>query len=400
MPSANLDAAILGVASTPVTRKGKKPIRDTFFDMAREAVADAGLSPKDIDGLFLTPPGLNPDLFMMFAAHMGKYLGIPTKTLTVFENGGVTAALALRFAIDEVTLGRCRAALVVAADHRTSVVDTSDFQQTLRHGTDAQVSLQGSYDGAFGAGAPVPFYAMSGQRYMHECGVTIEEVADTVVRLREHAATHPGAQFREPATRAEILSSQMQSPPLTLHMCCPFSSGAAAAVVVPVDRAQKSGRPYVRVTGVGEWHDPEHFCPVTGSMSDYRSARQASAEAFGQAGVEVEDIDVAEVYGVFAPTEMMLYEDIGWCKKGEAARWVANKGNTWGGDVVVNPTGGRICYGHPAGATPLLETVEIVRQLTGRAPGRQVENARIGLTHAEHGCLNGSIVTVLVGPGA
>lgn len=397
---ASIDAVIAGVAATPVTKKGPRPIRDVMFEMAREAVEDSGLDPKDIDGLFLTPPGLNPELFMMFAAHMGKYLGIPTKTLTLVENGGVTAALALRFAVDEVTLGRCRAALVIAADHRTSVVDTSDFQQTLRQGAYAQVSLQGSYDGAFGAGAPIPFYAMSGQRYMHETGTTIEQVADCVVRLREHAAQHPGAQFREPATRDEILNAPMQSPPLTLPMCCPFSSGAAAAVVTSLDVAKGLKKPVARVTGVGEWHEPEHFCPVTGSMSEYKSAQMAVAEACTQAGIKSTDVDVAEVYGVFAPTELMLYEDLGWCAKGKAARWVAEGRNTWGGDIVVNPTGGRICYGHPAGATPLMEVVEVARQLTARAPGRQVPDARLGLIHAEHGCLNGSIVMTFERMGA
>jgi benzoylsuccinyl-CoA thiolase BbsB subunit len=334
---------------------------------------------------------------MMYAAHMGKYLGLSTRSLSLFENGGVTAGLALRFAIDAVAVGRCRAALVLAADQRPRMIFEGDFEDALRRGANGQVSLMGSYEGAFGVGAPVALYAMSGQRYMHEYNVSLADVADCVVRLRDHAVDHPHAQFRHPTTRDEVLAAKPQSPPLTTPMCCPVSSGAAAIAVTSLEDAATDGRPTARLAGIGEWHDPEHFCPVTGSMTTYLSAVNAAAQAYEEAGIGPADVDVAEIYGVFAPTEMMLYEDLGFCEKGQAADWIRAGGNTWGGDVVINPSGGRICYGHPAGATPALETIEVVRQLRGESPGKAVEGARWGMTHAEHGCLNGSIVMVFEG---
>jgi len=394
------EVAVIGAYATPVTKKPVASIRQVFADTAIKTLQDAGVKRSEVDGLITTPPGINPDIVIMYGAFLGKYLGIKSKVLEVVENGGTTSALALRCAASEVALGRVKKCLVLSADQRAELINYNELEQTIRFGAKANIGLQGVYDGAYGAGFPVPFYAMGGQRYMHEYGVTKEDIANVVVQLRKHAVRHPGAQFNEMATMEEILDSPMQSPPLTLHMCCPVSSAGAGVLVTTVEEAEKMGKPYVKIAGIGGYHEPEHFLPVDldRDFTTYRSAIEASNQAYEEAGITADDIDIAEVYGVFAPTELMLYEDLGFVKqKGQAAKAVAEGKLTFGGDVVVNPTGGRICYGHPAAATPLLETVEVVEQLRGTAGDRQVENARWGLTHAEHGCLNGSVVMTYEG---
>ncbi len=400
MPRSLHDVAIVGAFATPIYKKPAVPLRRMFAQAAIGAVKDAGLAPSDIDGLITTPPGITPDIVIMYGAFLGKFLGIPTRLLEVIENGGATSALALRAAANEVASGRVRRCLVTAADERGNLGDMKDVNYTLRFGVQSNIALQGVYDGVYGGGFPVPFYAMSGQRYMHEYGASEKDFARLVVQLREHAVRHPGAEFREKATVESVLASPLQSPPLTLHMCCPVSTGAAAVVVTTVEEAKKTGRPFARIAGIGGFHEPEHFLPVSpkSNFTTYRSAVEASKQAYEEAGIGPQDLDVAEIYGVFAPSELMLYEDLGFVSsKGGAAKAVSEGKLTFGGDLVVNPTGGRICYGHPAAATPLLETVEIVHQLRGSAQGRQVEKARWGLTHAEHGCMNGSVVTLYEG---
>lgn len=397
MPGELREVAIIGAHATPVTKKPAGPLRQVFARAAIETLRDAGVKPAQVDGLITTPPGINPEIVIMFGAFLGKYLGLNTRVLEVIENGGTTSALALRTAINEVATGRVERCLVLAADERARLGDMSDLDYTFRFGTQSNIGLQGAYDGVYGGGFPVPFYAMGGQRYLHEYGISLEEIAEVVVQLREHAVRHPGAQFPERTSVADVLASKVQSPPLTLHMCCPVSSAGAGILLTSVDEAKKSGKPWVRIAGVGGYHEAEHFLPVQEdrNFTTYQSAIKASEQAYAEAGIGADDIDVAEIYGVFAPTELMLYEDLGFVKgKGKAPQAVREGELTHGGRLVCNPSGGRICYGHPAAATPLLETIEIVHQLRGTAEGRQVKDARWGLTHAEHGCLNGSSVMV------
>jgi acetyl-CoA C-acetyltransferase len=365
-------------------------VLDTCATVAREAVLDAGLKPADIDGLFLTPAALSGEPWLMFAANFAEYLGLTTKSLVLLENGGTSALLALRSAMDAVALGRCKAALVVASDTRP-LLDTNHFESFVRHVAFTTAALYGGVNSVLGHGPPIPIYALSHQRYMHEFGVTEELVALSSVRLREHAADHPLAQFRDPITVDDVLSSKWLSPPIHLLQAASISSGAVGLVVTTADRCD-NGRALVQITGYGEHHHPSHFIPRHGSITCFESVVEAGKQACEEAGISPEDVDVAEVYGVFGATELILYEDLGFCPKGEAAHYLAEGQSTWGGDVVINPTGGRLSFGHPAGATPLYEVAEVVRQLWGCAPGRQVENARIGLVHAEHGMMNGSVV--------
>jgi acetyl-CoA acetyltransferase len=390
------DVAIIGAHATPIRKQPQGPIRRTFAETAIATLRDAELEPREIDGLITTPPGINPGVVVMFGAFLAKHLGLGTRVLEVIENGGASAGLALRAAANEVALGRAKSCLVLAADERYQI-DRSEPERLLAFATHANLELQGAYDGVYVGGFPVPIYAMSAQRYQHEYGATLEDFAEAVVQLRSHAARHPGAQFQGASSVAEVLASPVQSPPLTLHMCCPVSTGAAGVVVTTVAEARRRGRPFARIAGFGGWHEPEHFLPVSPErdFTTYRSALEASRQAYEAAGIGPGDVNVAEIYGVYAPTELMLYEDLGFVDgKGSAPAAVRAGRLTYGGKLVVNPSGGRIAYGHPAAATPLLECVEIVEQLRGRAGARQVERARFGLTHAEHGCLNGSQVAI------
>lgn len=387
---------IAGVGAIPVTRDLTRPLPDLCAATVKAALDDAGVEASQVDGLFVTPAAISSEPWMMFAAQMGEYLGFKTKGLAAFENGGITALLALRAAMDAVQLGRCKVAVTLAMDTRPRF-DMAHFESFMRQACFTTMALHGPFNGLMGLGAPVPIYAMSHQRYMHEFNVSEEQVAMSSVRLREHAVDHPWAQFRDPISVDDVLGSKELSPPIHIMQAAGISSGVVALVVTNAETARSLGAKGVTVKGYGEHHHPSHFVPRHGSITRFESVEVAGKEALAQAGVSISDIDVAEVYGVFGATELILYEDLGFCSKGEGAHYLADGRSTFGGDVVINPTGGRMSLGHPAGATPLYEVAEICLQLRGESVGRQVPNANLGLVHAEHGMMNGSIVMVLEG---
>ncbi len=244
-------------------------------------------------------------------------------------------------------------------------------------------------------GAPIPLYAMSTQRYMHEYGVSAEAIAEVPVILRENASKNPDALYRTPITRDEVLASPMMSPPIHLLECSAFCYGAVAAVLASPEAARETKKSPVWITGIGEAHHPSHFIPQRASITTFESAVKASKACFAEAGRSHADVDVAEVYGVFAATELMIYEDLGFFEKGKAADAVRDGKTRLDGEIPMNPTGGRLSLGHPAGATPLYELAEVVRQLRGEAGERQVRNANVGLIQSEHGMLNGAMVMLL-----
>lgn len=385
---------VAGVGAVPMTRDLPRPAQDLATEVAFAALDDAGLAPDAVDGIFLTPPLFSSETWLMHAAAFGEHLGLRTRSLCTYENGGMTSLLALRAAWDALALGRVRTALVVAADTRPAF-DLSRFESFARHTAYTVVMFHGPINGAYGVGAPVPLYAMSAQRYMHEFGWAPEDVARVAVTLRGHAAGHPWAQFRTPLTVEDVLASPVISPPIHLQESSSVSSGACALVLARAEDARPGRR--VRLKGWGEHHHPSHFLPVDAPLTRFEALEVAGRRAFEDAGVRPADIDVAEVYGVFAATELIAYEDLGFFPKGRAPAAVAEGRTTFGGDVVLNPSGGRLSLGHPAGATPLYEVAEIALQLRGEAKGRQAPNARLGLAQAEHGVLNGAAAVILEG---
>jgi len=389
-----MQLAVAGVGTTPVTRDHPAPLPDTVARTCRAALADAGIPASDVDGLFVTPPRMAAESWMMYAAHIGEFLGFSTRCLVQVQNGGCSALLAMRAALDAVALGRCEVALVIASDGRP-IMDLQHLQSFVRRAVFRTTGLYGPINALFGFGAPVPIYAMSHQRYLYEHDLTEADVAEISVRLRAHANAHPLAQFRTPITVDEVLASPYISPPIRLLQAAGISTGVAVAVITRAEVAKETGRPVVVLRGVGEHHDPSHFAPRRGRLTSFPAVRAAASEAMTDAGIAPADIDVAEIYGVFGATECIVLEDIGFCPPGQATTFVRDGKTTLGGDVLVNPTGGRLSFGHPAGATPLYEVAEIVRQLRGEAPGLQADEAQLGLVQAEHGMNNGVVVMIL-----
>ncbi|MGE3546293.1 MAG: thiolase family protein [Kofleriaceae bacterium] len=389
--------ALVGAAMSDLDKYNKVPAMQMARDTIEAAIVDSGVDRKMIEGLTTTPPSLAYHQTCMFVARLSEHLGMPLKSLVGVENGGCSAMLALRAAIHEVQSGRVRVAVALGIDQRLPEMPApgETIDAFLDRNVFPSASVYGAYDCAYGLAAPIPVYAMSAQRYMHETGATAEDLAWVSVRLREHANKNPKAMFFDKKlTVEEVLSSGYLSPPLHLADCSQFVAGAGAAVVMDADLAKSLGKPYAILRGWGQAHHPSTFATSAESITTFPAVRRAAAEAFEQAKISAKDIDVAEIYGVFSSTELMLSEDIGFFPRGEAAAAFKAGRTTFGGDVVIDPSGGRLSLGHPACATPLLSTFEILMQLRGSAGERQVKNAKLGLVHAEHGMLNGSAIAI------
>jgi acetyl-CoA acetyltransferase len=382
-----MKAAIIGTGAVACKRwYGERTAHELSLEVIRLALHDAHLLPRDIDGLYTTQIGWFAPQEKFLAQRMAETLGCRTNAQLEAECGGASALVAFRRAVDDVEQGRVNAALVWAADVELPRKNL-DVTRHL-HIIEQARTFYGPYAAAYGVVAVVALYAMSAQAYMHRYGLSPEQVAGLVVMLRGHGTRHPLAFLREEVTVEDVLASRMVSPPLHMLECAPWCDGAAA-VVVTRDSAG------VGVTAIAEAHDATSFAPLSGNMWTYDNARRAANEAYGKAGIGASDIDVAEVYGAFGVTELQLYEELGFARPGEAAALVRDGRMTYGGHLVVNPSGGRIAFGHPPYATPLYELVEVVEQLRGRAHGRQVQRGRLGLVHAEHGMVNGSVVAIL-----
>jgi acetyl-CoA C-acetyltransferase len=183
-------------------------------------------------------------------------------------------------------------------------------------------------------------------------------------------------------TEETVLKAPMIYSPLGLFDCCPTTDGAAAAVLCRADRARefRADPIYVKGVGLAVVSGQPYYKPSFDYMG-FPATQKAAATAYTQAGVTADDVDFAEVHDCFTITEILNYEDLGFCPRGEGGRFVEEGRASLGGDKPVNPSGGLKSFGHPVGATGVRMLTELTVQLRGQAGARQVANARLGLAH-------------------
>jgi len=229
------------------------------------------------------------------------------------------------------------------------------------------------------------YFGGAGLAHMQQYGTRLETFAAIRAKASRHAANNPLALFRKEVTTEEVMASPMLwDGVLTRLMACPPTCGAAAAVICSDAFAQKHGlNRSVRIKAQAMTTDK----PVTFEAQDMREvvgfsmARDAAQQVYAQAGIGPQDVDVVELHDCFAQNELITYEALGLCPLGGAEKFVLDGDNTYGGQVVTNPSGGLLSKGHPLGATGLAQCTELVQQLRGQAGARQVADARLALQH-------------------
>jgi len=285
------------------------------------------------------------------------------------DNACSSGATALNLALQALKVGQYDTVLVFGMDHLSAL-----------GGGPLQLSQQ-DWNNKRGMIMPA-LYAMRARRYMHDHGLELETLADISVKNRKHGVLNPIAKFAKLATREEILASRPVAEPLTLLQCCPAVVDGAAALVLSTKPSRGVAKP-VQVLASVVQSGLFETTPV--DMTEAEITARAARLAYEQAGVGPQDLSLLEVHDAFTISELLYYEALGLCDRGDAAALLRSGATALGGRVPVNPSGGLLAKGHPPGATGVAQIVEVCEQLQGRAGARQVQGARIGLTQVTGG---------------
>jgi acetyl-CoA C-acetyltransferase len=394
MPIAG-QVAIVGSAATRFGVRHDRSYLSLLAEAARGAIADAGVAQADVEAAWLgtAEPAISA-LVGDAGTAVTEAIGFAPRPVTRVSTFCCTGMEAVRAAAMGIAAGEYELTLAVGAEKMRDVTPRGSLvarTANLTHPTLAK-----------GRTAPGQF-ALLATRYMHEHGATIEDFAHVAVKNHRHAAANPLAHFRTPVTLEQVMGAPRVAEPLGTLDCTPTTDGAAAVVLASVDWARRSGRPYAVIEGVGLAVVDGYYSGFFQDAADYlgfRATREAAAVAYRQAGIESprEQLDVAECHDCFTITEIVNYEDLGLCGRGEGIALLRSGATTTGGEIPVNLSGGLQSCGHPVGATGVRMIKEIADQTIGRAEGRQVAGARRGVAHTLGGPGVASCV-VVVGAG-
>lgn len=298
------------------------------------------------------------------------------------NNNCATGSSALFLARQAVASGMVECAFAVGFEQMGNGALTAkwtDRQQPLEQHVRVTKQFMGEVDAPWAA----RWFGGAGREHQKLYGTKNETFAKIAEKARRHAAANPNAVFTTPLSVEEIMASPMILDPLTRLQCCPPTSGGAAAVIVSEDFAKKRGLTgLVEMTAQAMTTDyPDAFNGSMLNMVGYEMAKAGAEMVFEAAGIGPEDVDVVELHDCFTANELISYESLGLVEEGGAEKFIWDGDNTYGGKVVVNPSGGLLSKGHPLGATGLAQCAELVWQLRGQAERRQVSNARVGLQH-------------------
>ena len=246
----------------------------------------------------------------------------------------------------------------------------------------------GEYESFLGKTLPAK-YALRASKHMQRYGLTKEQLAMVSVKNHRAGALNPYAHYQEEVTLEQVLQSRAVADPLTLLQCCPTTDGAAALIIASAEVARSLDVKPVRIAA-SVLKSGIYRNPAKGqSASDDDLAERAGVAAYEMAGMAPSDVDVAEVHDAFTIGEILAYENLGLCARGEGGRLVEEGVTSLGGRLPVNPSGGRLSLGHPLGATGVAQVVELSRQLQGRCGDRQAEGAKTALAHVQGGSTPG-----------
>lgn len=233
-------------------------------------------------------------------------------------------------------------------------------------------------------------YAMRANRYMYETGATPADLAQITVKNRRHATNNPHAWFKGEISIEEVINSRVVASPLTLQQCCGIADGAGAVVVCSKEMIKKLGivKP-IKVAGSVVRSGPYHNRPRDITGDDITEA--TAAQLYEESGIGPQDVNIIELHDAFTIAELLYYECLGLCGKGEGLKFLRDGNATHGGRCVVSPRGGMLSYGHPIGASGAAQIAACVKQLRNECPGYQVEpTPRVAMTHVTGGGLSGT----------
>jgi acetyl-CoA acetyltransferase len=392
-------AVIGGVGMTQFGKHMETGLKALGAEGVEAALKDAGIEAGALEAAFVgnAAAGLVTGQECIRGQVILRSIGIGRIPVINVENACASASTALNQACAMVSAGFYDVVLALGVeklydpDKRKSfsafsgAVDV-EIMTSLLEALRQSAAAQGAAAAGAGAGEKrsmfMDIYAATARAHMQRYGTTVEQFAAVAAKNSYHGSMNPRAQFREVLSVADVLAAPMIAEPLTRPMCSPIGDGAAAVVVMSERKAREVGvRNPVRVV-----------CSVLHSGWDHGADEPGTVEvcaheAYEEAGVGPNDFSVIECHDASAPAELLAYESLGLCAKGEGGRLVDSGATRLGGRIPVNTSGGLLRKGHPVGATGIAQIVELTEQLQGRSGPRQVENARLALAHNGGGAI-------------
>ena len=362
---------VVGIGHGRFGRRSDATVQELAFEAFRLAVEDAGISRESIDASVI---GAVPEYHKQrsVAGVVQEYLNLNPKPTWLTEVACASGSAAIRTAWMAIQSGMHKCVAVIGCQKMTEL-STPEILALMGRVGEVQ------WESVFGTTFPA-YYAMFAHAHMHKYGTTREQLAMVAVKNHHYGALNPNALFQKEITLDKALASDPVASPLQVYDCCANADGAACLILADEPTAKAMSKKVVWLDGVG--------C-ASASMSVLKrpdlvglpSASEAARQAYAQAKVTARDIKVAEVHDCFTIAEILAYEDLGFCEKGQGGKFIQDKGYYIGGPTPVNVDGGLKAKGHPIGATGVSMAYEIVTQLRGDAGKRQVPNADVGLTH-------------------
>jgi acetyl-CoA C-acetyltransferase len=382
------EAHVIGAGQTPFGAMPDESYRSLFADAFQRATdsVPGGIDAADVDEAVLGTLGVGGRQLGLSGPAVTEHVGLHGIPCSRVENACAASGYAVRQAVQAVRAGM---ADVVLAGGFEVMTDLSGDVAKYWLGVSGETEWE-RLTGTTFAGV----YAQMASAYLDAYEARPEHLSMAAVKNHANGATNPKAHLAFECSLEEAADAPVVADPLTLYHCCPTSDGAAAVLVAGGDVVESYTDDPVRVAGIGAASERVGLF----QRADYTSiaaSERAAERAYERAGIGPADLDFAEVHDCFAIAELLAYEDLGFCGRGEAPRLLEDGATDLGGDLPVNPSGGLKSKGHPIGATGAGQVAEAFEQLTGAAGDRQVEDATVGLTHNVGGSGGAAVVHVL-----
>jgi acetyl-CoA acetyltransferase len=374
--------AVVGAALSDCGRVDTKSPFELHYQAASRALADAGLTKADVDGLGSAGTGL------LAPIEIGEYLGLRPTWVDGTGVGGSTWEFMVEHAVEAIVAGHAEVVVLVYGSTTRADLKSKRRRANIGFGGRGPIQFETPYGHTI-----IAKYAMSARRHMHEFGTSIDQLAEIAVSSRYNAGFNPDAYYRDPITIDQINSAPMIADPLTKLHCCIRSDGGGAVVLTSEERARDLPNAPVWVLGTGE--AVSHT-----TLSEWRDFTESPAvhsgrQAFGRAGVTAADIDICQLYDAFTSMVLLSFEALGFCGKGEGGAFVEDGKMRIGGALPTNTDGGGLSACHP-GMRGMFLLVEAAKQLRGEAGARQVADAKLACVNGTGGWFS-SASTVILG---
>lgn len=365
--------AIVGVGMTKFGEHWETGFRDLVVEAGIRAIQDAGITGEQIEAGYV---GTMASGRLVGQEHIGAliadYMGLNPVPITRVEGACASGSLALRQGFMDVASG-LHDTVVVGGVEKMTDLGTSQVSDILGGAGDQEWELF--------LGATFPgIYALMARRHMIEFGTTEEMMAAVAVKNHKNGALNEYAQYPKEITMDTVLKSKVIASPLKMFDCSPITDGAAAVVLMPLEKAQSFTKKPIEIVASAQASDAIAL-HSRDCLTGLNASKIAGEKAHKMAGTQPKDINLVEVHDCFTIAEIMAIEDLGFFKKGEGGKASLDGKTTLNGELSVNTSGGLKACGHPVGATGIKQAVEVAWQLRGDAGKRQVKDAETAMTH-------------------